>query len=176
MIFIILIGLISLFLDVMDIPTKCDLYFNLDYWNMYIVVALFIFGYRLIDKKTLDKENNKKALLEYFIKDTYLRCLNMLNFIENNIKIVNKLYIYQMKKDNNNELKDFNIYKDVYKNEEYIYELIKEGVGEKKIIKEFFDIHSKYMEIIGCLAYNDDTEKIKRLIKDLKEILVNKEV
>ena len=88
--FIVLIGIISLFFDIIDLPTKLGLYFNLDYWNIYVVIFLFIVGYYLIDKKSLDKENNKKALLEYFIKDTYERCLNMLNLIERNIKMMGK--------------------------------------------------------------------------------------
>ena len=175
--FIVLIGIISLIFDIIDLPTKLGLYFNLDYWNIYVVIFLFIVGYYLIDKKSLDKENNKKALLEYFIKDTYERCLNMLNLIERNIKTVNKLFNYKITKDEKSKLQDFNIYKDVYKHEEHIYELLKEGVGDKKTIEEYFNIYSKYMKFVWWLAnYNDNTEEGEKLIKDLKEILLNKEM
>lgn len=175
--FIVLIGIISLIFDIIDLPTKLGFYFNLDYWNIYVVIFLFIVGYYLIDKKSLDKENNKKALLKYLIKDTYVRCLDMLDFLEKNIKIENKLFNYNIIKDEKSKLQDFNIYKDVYKDEECIYELIKEGVGEKKIIEEYFNIHSRYMEIISWLAKaNDNTKEGEKLIKDLKEILLNKEM
>ena len=55
--------------------------------------------------------------------------------------------------------------------------MLKEGVGDKKTIEEYFNIYSKYMKFVWWLANdNDNTEEGEKLIKDLKEILLNKEM
>lgn len=176
MIAIIVLGIISLWIDIADIPTKLGFHFNLDYWNIYIVLFLFVFGYFLIDKKLVDKENNKKSLLKYLIKDNYKRCLDMLDFIETRPRMVGKVLNKKLKDDSNLKLKDINIYKNVYNNENLIYELIKDGTGEKELIEEYFDVKYKYMEILedlaGCI---DNTEKVNKLIIELKEFLIKKE-
>lgn len=172
----ILIGIVSLYVDYKNIPTNLGLHFSLDYWNIYIVVFLFGLGYYLIDKKAVDKENNKKDLLKYLIKDNYKRCLDMLKNLENNLETISKLFHYKLGKNPDIKIEELNIYKAVYKNEDLVNDLIKDGAGEKEIIEDYFYVQYKYNEITRKLAEcNGNTEEVVKLIVELKDFLTEKE-
>lgn len=151
---------------------------NWDFLNIILIIALYFITYKLLDKRTMEKEKNKKGIAVVLMQECYQQCLSQVNFLNNDIVelyIVPKINFNVVT--NENEI-IVNLHNSPFENENIIIDLVKDGQISKEIIESYFKIKDKYKQYINIriIAYDGPTiyETIKTdLLKMVDVEMIN---
>lgn len=157
--------------------------------NVSVVVVLYIISYLVIDKRAIKKEKNAKDVVDVLIEDTYKKCKDMLEDL-NDRSFVQE-YIWPKLSPEKPIFEDKflkHLTDSPFSSHETIMQFCISGVIEKTYINEYLYVKSIYevllrKRIIFIDLVTPENEKQVRLLKEieddtksLNEIFAKKEV
>lgn len=154
-IFIILItGLIGL--DYINLPARLGFEMQNINWdfcmgilNLIVVIALYVFTYKILDEKTMKREQNKNEISILLIKECYKECLEYEKILTK--EMVDK-YVVPKVDFNSTEYEGSitsNLQNSPFLNENIIMDLAKDGQLTKSQIEGYFKVKNAYRQYIA---------------------------
>lgn len=151
---ILLVVYISLvLLDYMQIPSllgfdisniNCD--FCMGVLNVIVVVILYIFTYKTIDRREAEKEHNKKNISKLFMKDCYKECLEYIEML--NQSVIKDYIVSKIDFNSSSNTIIINLQNSPFANENIIMDLVKDGQLSTNQINDYLKIKRKYRQYI----------------------------
>lgn len=138
--------------------------------NVIVVIVLYIVTYVMLDKRTIQRDDNKKEVADMLLQDCYVQCEKNIEFLTPEMvkdNIVPKVNLDEMLNKNP-------IYKNLtelpFSSEEVILELAKDGQIIATKLKLFFEIKEQYRQYINMVIIcYDRPEKTKEFLNILME-------
>ncbi|MDD2496348.1 MAG: hypothetical protein PHE29_14310 [Tissierellia bacterium] len=175
--------IIIIIFDYLNIPTMLNIdikNFNMDFLNIIInsmiVICLYLFTYFIIDKKNINKSNNKRKICNKLLLTMYedsLEYIEMFNRDDILEKLVEKIDFNALA----NEDKIMNIIADMpFENKDMIVALALDGELEEKELVAFFDIKKTYSQYMHMLITFFDHKEISNPSKKILIAKLKKEI
>lgn len=135
--------------------------------NNVILIMLFFITYFLIDKRNMDKNDEKMNNQEYVLKqlliETYTECIKTIELLDNN-EVLSR-YIVPKVDFNKTDSDNFvvtNLKNSSFKNENIILELFKEGIFSTIYLRNYLRIKNEYQEYISIRITFFDREELTK--------------
>lgn len=135
--------------------------------NNVILIMIFVITYFLIDKRNMDKNeekmNNQEYVLKQLLIETYTECRKTIELLDNN-EVLSK-YIVPKVDFNKTDFDNFivtNLKDSPFKNENIILELFKEGILLTVYLCNYLRIKKEYQSYISIrIAFFESEELTK---------------
>lgn len=171
-IYIILIISLIIF-DYINLPSLLGLnMFNINWdfcigiLNIVVVIMLYVITYKKLDRRTIEREKNKKEISILLIRECYQECIKYVELLSQ--ETVEKYIIPKI---------DFNItdnkiicnLKDIpFANEKIIMDLVKDGQITKQRIEKYFEIKGIFSQYITMrITFFDKSDFYEQLKNQL---------
>lgn len=162
-------------------PTLCGIdmsNINLDFWvqtvNVIVVIMLYLFTYKILDERTVQRENNKKEISMLLINDCYKECKKYLELLDQ--ETVEKYIVPKIDFNSTDNMLIRNLQNAPYANENVILDLVKDGQVTKQQIDCYLKIKEKFQQYITTRITFFDAEKIYGPLKHELCDMINKEI
>ena len=169
----IIILIILMLIDYINLPYTLRIHMsnmNYSFWEIFLIIVLYIATYKTLDKRTCEKEQNKSELSLLLIKRCYEECLETVNYL--NDETVRKYIVPKIDFDSTDHKIIDNLQKIPFENESIIIDLIKEGQVNKEKIEKFFEIKDKYRQYVNMrVACFDGPHIFEPLKSKLLEVI-----
>ena len=177
-IFIALI-IILLVIDYINLPTLLGFELSNINWdfcmgiiNAIVVVMLYLFTYKVIDERTVHRENNKTEISMLLIRNCYLECLEYIKIL--NQEIVEKYIVSKIDFDSTDNTIICNLQNTPFQNESTILDLVKDGQLTKNQIEGYFQIKAKFRQYVNMRIVFFEAEQLYYSLKiDLCDTINN---
>lgn len=131
--------------------------FLMDFFSIIVVVALYLFTYKLIDEKTIKREKNKTEISALLLKECYKECLEYSNMLTQEI-ITN--YVVPKVDFNSTNFENSiinNLQNGPFGNENIIMDLAKDGQLTGEQIQSYYNVKNYYRKSISMriIAYDN---------------------
>lgn len=147
--------IIMIFLDYINLPTllgfemlNINWDFCIGFLNIIIVISLYLFTYKILDEKTIKREQNKNEISVLLIKECYKECIEHSKLLTQ--ETVEK-YIVPKVDFNSTEHEGSitsNLQNSPFLNENIIMDLAKDGQLTKNQIEGYFKVKNIYRQYI----------------------------
>lgn len=144
--------------------------------NGIVVVALYMITYKTIDRRTVERERNKKDISILFIKECYTECLEFIEIL--NQEIIEKYVVPKMNFNgtlSNNPIIT-NLQVNPFANESIIMDLLKDGQLTINQINSYLKIRQKYKQYINMRTTFFDAPHLYEPLKADLCNYINKEM
>lgn len=177
---VIIITIIIIALDYFNLPSNLGLEMsnvNWNFLNIIIIVVLYIISYKILDARSIERENNKNAIVILLIKNCYNECLNQIDSLKQEIVVDYIIPKMDFKSTHNSVL--VNCQNFPFINENIIMDFVKDGQVTKHQVEGYFNLKEKYMQYITMRITLFDAPEIyeplrielkNELEKELKEL------
>ncbi len=138
--------------------------------NVNVVVLLYVITYIKMDKRTVERENNKKEASRLMIVDCYNECLKFMDYL--NQEVVEKYILPKIDFNSSKNIIIDNLQNSPFINQNVIVEFMKDGQISKKQIESYYKIKHKFNEYINArIVFFDQPKLYVQLGSELKDIL-----
>lgn len=178
---IILIALIVILLviDYINLPTLLGFEMSNINWdfcmgiiNAIVVIMLYLFTYKVIDERTVNRENNKIEISMLLIRICYLECLEYIKIL--NQETVEKYIVPKIDFDSTDNTLVCNLQNAPFQNESTILDLVKDGQITKNQIEGYFEIKAKFRQYVNMRIVFFESEQLYYSLKiDLCDTINN---
>lgn len=133
-----------------------------------VVIILYIITFCVIDKKSVEKERNKKEIANIILKNTYNDCLWWIDNMEGDL--LSKYVVTKVDFTIANDPIVTNIENAPFDDEVFIMDFIKDGQIDKKRAEQYFEIKKLFQQYIAMRIILFDavgaTIELKYKLKD----------
>lgn len=143
------------FFDYMNLPSLLGFEMSNLNWdfcmgliNAAVVIVLYFITYKILDERTVQREENKKETSMLLIKDCYRECLDYVQLL--NQETVEKYIVPKIDFNSTNQNAIiYNLQNTPFSNEAIIWDLIKDGQIGKNRIEEYLKIKRKFQQYVN---------------------------
>ena len=167
------IGIIIL--DYANAPTMVGLNMSNINWDFYMgtlnitsVFAVFIITFKLLNKKEIAREKNKKEISILLLENCYKECQNYIQFL--NDEVVSKYIVPKIDFNSTDHTIIQNLQAIPFENENIIMDLVKDGQISKQQIEGYFNVKRKFGQYVNMRIIAFDGAHIYEPLK--RELLV----
>lgn len=122
--------------------------FCMELINAAVVIVLYFITYKVLDSRTVQREENKKETSMLLINDCYRECLYYVQLL--NQETVEKYIVPKMDFNSTNQNAIIcNLQDTPFSNEAIIWDLIKDGQIEKNRIEGYLKIKRKFQQYVN---------------------------
>lgn len=175
--------ILFLFLDYVNFPLHLNLEtsninwdFWMDFFNILVIIFLFIFTYNKIDQKNIDREKNKEDISVLLLEDCYRECISYVNLLTEdtvNNHIVPKTDFNSTDTENTIASK---LQQSPFFNESVIMDLAKDGQIDKNTIAGYFQVKRAYNKYINMRIILFDAPEVYNLLDAELRNAINREL
>ena len=125
---------------------------------------MYVITYKLLDKRAVKKEKNKKDISILLIKDCYEECysyIKMLNEVN-----VEKYIVPKIDFDSTNPKLIVNLQNAPFDNEDIIMDLVKDGQITRQQIEGYFNVKRKFRQYVNMRIITFDAPHIYMPLKE----------
>ena len=158
-------------LDYINMPTLLGMNISNINWDFYMgflnvlaIIAMYVITYKLLDKRAVKKEKNKKDISILLIKDCYEECysyIKMLNEVN-----VEKYIVPKIDFDSTNPKLIVNLQNAPFDNEDIIMDLVKDGQITRQQIEGYFTVKRKFRQYVNMRIITFDAPHIYMPLKE----------
>lgn len=173
----VLMFVLFLIIDFLNIPTligvdtatvNWDLFLGL--LNFWVVVLLYIITYKKIDKRNLERENNKEDLANLLISSCYNECREYLKLYTP--ETIEKYILPKVDFNSTSNKVVTNLQEAPFANENVIMDLAKDGQIKKEQIEGYFKVKDKYRVFVNSrITFFDAPHIYDPVLKELAEAI-----
>lgn len=173
----VLMFVLFLIIDFLNIPTligvdtatvNWDLFLGL--LNFWVVVLLYIITYKKIDKRNLERENNKEDLANLLISSCYNECREYLKLFTP--ETIEKYILPKVDFNSTSNKVVTNLQEAPFANENVIMDLAKDGQIKKEQIEGYFKVKDKYRVFVNSrITFFDAPHIYDPVLKELAEAI-----
>ena len=157
--------IVLLILDYVNLPTLLGFKMsniNIDFFvgiiNAIIVIVLFCITYKEIDKRTVQREKNKRDISKLLIKKYYEDCLDYIEMLSQ--ETIEKYVVPKINFNSSDNVIICNLQNSPFLNGATIWDFVKDGQVEEKRIEQFLNIKKKYEQYISSRIIFYDAQHI----------------
>ncbi len=169
--------IILMLMDYMNFPTflrfglsNINIDFCMGILNTGVIIILYLITYKVLDERTVQRENNKKEISVLLIKECYLECISYLKIL--NQEAVEKYIVPKVDFDAVENRIVNNLQNAPFLNESIIMDLLKDGQISKKQIETYIIIKGKFRQYINVRITFYDKEKYYKIYeRELQEMI-----
>lgn len=176
---VIIISLIII--DYVNLPSLLGLsMFNINWdfcmgiLNIFVVIILYVFTYKKLDKRTIDREKNKTEISILLINECYNNCIKYVELLNKEI-VENHILPKVNFNSTDNKIIESLEYRP-FENENIIIDLAKDGQINKERIEKYFKIKNLFSQYIRMRISFFDVSDIYEPIKNDLLCEINKEI
>lgn len=168
-------------LDYANIPTLVGLNVSNINWDFYMgtlnitsVLAVFIITFKLLNKKEIAREKNKKEISILLLENCYKECQNYIQFL--NDEVVSKYIVPKIDFNSTDHTIIKNLQTAPFENENIIMDLVKDGQISKQQIEGYFNVKQKFGQYVNMRIIVFDGAHIYEPLKRELLVLLNTEL
>ncbi|MGM9929317.1 MAG: hypothetical protein ACI35P_15345 [Bacillus sp. (in: firmicutes)] len=180
-VFSIILAAVLVFLDYKNIPTVCGFdmsYMNWDFlmgiFNGLVVIILYIITYITLDKRNVEREDNKKENVKLLFKMCYMDCIKYINMLDEST--VKKYIVPKIDFNSTHNTIINNLQQAPFLNENIILDLVKDGQITKSQIEGYYEIREKYGQYVTMKIIAVDGPHIYKPLEIELNSLIEKEL
>lgn len=146
--------------------------FNLDLWNILVVIILYILTYEIIQKRDNCRKKNQEEFARILLENTYLECYSYKNIIDDESfkKICHKRFPGDQTMENNTAY--HNMRSAPFVHDSAVFSLGEAGVISASNISNYLMVKSKYSVYFSNVTIFPDMDEITNPLKrDLEHAL-----
>lgn len=179
--FVVVFIVLCIILDYINLPTLLGLEMGNINWdfcmgsiNAVVVITLYLITYKTLDRKTIQRENNKKEIAILLMQECYRECIKCIQFLDK--ETVEKYIVPKINFNNTDSTIIRNIQNIPFSNEDMIWGLIKDGQMTKSQIENYLKIKEKFSQYITMrITFFDAAQYYEPIKIDLCNI-INREL
>lgn len=168
--------------DYVNLPTLLGMNISNINWDFYMsflnvlaIIAMYIITYKLLDKRAIKKEKNKKDISILLIKDCYEECYSYIKML--NEENVEKYIRPKIDFNSTNSKQIVNLQNAPFDNESIIMDLVKDGQITHQQIEGYFNVKRKFRQYINMRIITFDAPHIYLPLKEeLLKVLDNEKL
>ena len=168
--------------DYVNLPTLLGMNISNINWDFYMsflnvlaIIAMYIITYKLLDKRAIKKEKNKKDISILLIKDCYEECYSYIKML--NEENVEKYILPKIDFNSTNSKQIVNLQNAPFDNESIIMDLVKDGQITHQQIEGYFNVKRKFRQYINMRIITFDAPHIYLPLKEeLLKVLDNEKL
>ena len=171
-IFVILLLLYAV-LDLFNVPSRIGFPIENVNWDAagvlcgnLIVVALFVITYQVLDKRSVQKEHNRRKVAVYMLQSTLEACISQIKGLKDPdvMKgILERIDLDKMDADDPNYRR---LLTTPFADHEYIISFASEGVISEKEFSAYNRMRERYRFVVVCYVFFYDVEEFKNYAED----------
>lgn len=175
-----------MYTDYLNIPSALGFEINNINWNIWltiltntVVVILYFITYETLNRRSAEKESNKKAISEHLMQKNYEQCLWYLKALSDNV--VENYIVPKMDFDGGPDENKvvINLRNAPFQNENIIMDLVNDGQVPLQLIQGYFkvkELFSRYVTIRTTFfdvphLYNPIAEELCQVVKEETETI-----
>lgn len=167
--YLILMLIMYLLLDYFNVLTRIGINIknvNLELFNIFVVIILYISTFYFIDKKQIEKENNKVEVSKLILKSVYEMCLENIELYDD--KVINKNIVPKCDFDKTIFEDEFmsKLLNQPFQSENILLELLKDGSVPKDIYEEYLTCKESYISYLSKRIMLFDRPELSMNAKD----------
>ena len=172
MITIILIISLIIF-DYMNLPSLLGLNMSNINWNfcmgilnIVVVIMLYVITYKKLDKRTIEREKNKKEISILLINECYQQCIKHVELLSE--ETIEKYIVPKIDFNSTDNKLIRNLADSPFVNENIIMDLVKDGQIAKQRIEKYFEIKGAFSQYITMrITFFDKSDYYEPIKKQL---------
>lgn len=168
-------------LDYANIPTLVGLNISNINWDFYMgtlnitsVLAVFIITFKLLNKKEIAREKNKKEISILLLENCYKECQSYIQSL--NDEVVSKYIVPKIDFNSTDHTIIKNLQAIPFENENIIMDLVKDGQISKQQIEGYFNVKRKFGQYVNMRIIAFDGEHIYEPLKRKLLVLLDNEL
>lgn len=169
--------MVILLLDYIEFPSFLGFdmsNINWDFLNIAIVIILYIMTYKVLDERTVQKENNKKDITIFLMEQSYQSCRRYIDML--NQEVIEKYIISKVDFESTKNVVVENLQEAPFHNDNNIMDLVKDGQISRKQIEGYLKVKADYGQYINVrIVFYDAPEIYEKLRVELIDV-INKEL
>ncbi|WP_024346860.1 hypothetical protein [Lacrimispora indolis] len=177
---IVIISIIFL-VDYINLPSKLGLTmsninwdFSMGAFNIIVVVILYIVTFKTLDRRTIERENNKIEISTLLLKECYNECLWYVKYFDK--EIVDKYVVPKIDFNSTDHAIIKNLQSAPFLNENAIIDFAKDGQITKERLEGYFNVRKRFREYIGMRIMLYDGPEIYEPLKINLYNTINSEI
>ncbi len=158
-------------LDYINLPTLLGMNISNINWDFYIgflnvlaIIAMYIITYKLLDKRAIKKEKNKKEISILLLKDCYEECYGYIKLL--NDENVEKYIVPKIDFNATKPKQIVNLQNAPFDNENIIMDLVKDGQITSQQIEGYFNVKRKFRQYVNMRIITFDAPHIYIPLKE----------
>lgn len=174
---LLLIPIILIILDFLNVPShifdmkRINWAFSMGIINSTVIISLYIITYIILDKRTMEKEQNKRNICILLIRKAFEEAKSQVELLD--AEFVKKYFVPKV--DFNTILVNDEMFIQVsnipFQNDKLILELAKDGQISEEILDGYFKVKASYKSFINLSVTLFDVEGMNEQMKN--KVLVN---
>ncbi|CAI3671915.1 conserved hypothetical protein [Clostridium neonatale] len=172
MITIILIISLIIF-DYINLPSLLGLNMSNINWNfcmgilnIVVVIMLYVITYKKLDKRTIEREKNKKEISILLINECYQQCIKHVELLSE--ETIEKYIVPKIDFNSTDNKLIRNLADSPFVNENIIMDLVKDGQIAKQRIEKYFEIKGAFSQYITMrITFFDKSDYYEPIKKQL---------
>lgn len=173
----IVLSIILTVLDYINLPSIVGLKMTNINWdfligilNCIIVIVLYVITYKTLDKRTVERETNKKDISDLLLKECYKECKKYVEMLDE--ETVEKHILPKMDFNSTDNVIITNLQESPFSNENVIMDFVKDGQMTREEIGVYLKIKEKYRQYITIrIVFYDAPHLYEPIKQDLYKII-----
>lgn len=169
----IILSIYLIILDYINLPSLLGLNmlninwdFCMGILNIVVVIMLYVITYQKLDKRTIEREKNKKEISILLINECYQECIKYVEFLSE--ETVEKYIVPKIDFNSTDNKIIRNLIDSPFANENIIMDLVKDGQITKQRIKKYFEIKGIFSQYITMrITFFDKSDYYEPIRKQL---------